>query len=90
MVAPTKQYRQLGRNKVSLKQAVQKQLPKRPPRLLDRIYHALDKEDQAELVHLINDPTISAYTIADALTELGHQVGYSTISNERRRGWEPM
>jgi len=75
---------------VSLKQAVQKQLPKRPPRLLDRIHAQLDPEDQAELVHLINNPTISAYTIADALTELGHQVGYSTISNERRRGWEPM
>lgn len=90
MVAPTKQHQQLGKQQMSLKQAVQKQLPKRPPRLLDRIYHALDPEDQTELVHLINNPNISGYTIADALTELGHPVGYSTINNERRRGWEPM
>src|SRR5699024_9628762 len=35
---------------VSLKQAVQKQLPKRPPRLLDRIYQKLDPADQQTLV----------------------------------------
>jgi len=75
---------------VSLKQAVQKQLPKRPPRLLDRIYQKLDPADQQTLVDLMADREITGYVIADALSDLGHPINYSTINLERRLGWEPM
>lgn len=75
---------------MSLKEAIHKNTTHRPPRLLDRIYSQLNTDDQATLVDLMHDPNITGYTIAGALTDLGHRINYSTINLERRNGWEPM
>lgn len=75
---------------MSLKATVTKKTNTRPPRLLDRIYAKLNLEDQQTLRDLMADRDITGYTIADALTELGHPINYSTINLERRNSWEPM
>lgn len=75
---------------MSLAAAIKKHTRTRPPRLLDRIYAELSSEDQATLADLMADKSVSGYTIAGALNDLGHKVTFSTINNERRLGWEPM
>lgn len=75
---------------MSLETAIKNRTYKRPPRLLDRIYQKLDPADQQTLVDLMADDTVSGYAIAGALNDLGHEIGYTSIKQARRDGWEPM
>ena len=61
-----------------------------PVSRLDEIYRDLSPQDRETLVEMFHDPELSAPRMADALTGAGHRIGRSTISDARRRGWEPL